>query len=72
MSLPGMTTLADDVSQSDHFAVDLSKFDALDVATIRFTLQGRGRRGAIQLLSTSLKRYELSDVNWVYRTMSAR
>ena len=72
MTLPGMTTLADDVSQSDHFAVDLSKFDALDVATIRFTLQGRGRRGAIQLLSTSLKRYELSDVNWVYRTMSAR
>lgn len=72
MTLPGLTTLAEDVNQSDHFAVDLSKFDALDVATIRFTLQGRGRRGAIQLLSTSLKKYELSDMNWVYRTMSAR
>lgn len=72
MSLPGMTTLADNITESDHFAVDLSKFTALDVATIRFTLQGRGRRGAIQLLSTSLKRYELSDMNWAYRTMNAR
>lgn len=72
MSLPGLTTLADNITESDHFAVDLSKFPALDVATIRFTLQGRGRRGAIQLLSTSLKRYELSDMNWAYRTMNAR
>lgn len=72
MSLPGLTTLADNVIESDHFAVDLSKFTALDVATIRFTLQGRGRRGAIQLLSTSLKRYELSDMNWAYRLMNAR
>lgn len=72
MSLPGMTALANDVVESDHFAVDLSRFTALDVATIRFTLQGRGRRGAIQLLSTSLYRYELSDMNWAYRTMNAR
>ena len=72
MSLPGLTTLAEDTTQADHFAVDLSKFPALDVATVRFNLQGRGHRGSIQLLSNSLNKYELSEMGWSYRIMSAR
>lgn len=72
MFLDGMTALAEDETQSDHWALDLSKFPELDVTTVRFNLQGRGRRGSIQMLNTSLKRYQLSDINWVYRIMSAR
>lgn len=72
LMLPGMTTLAEDITEQDHWSLDISKFPKLDVATIRFNLQGRGRRGSLQLLNTSLKRYELSTINWVYRVMSAR
>ena len=67
-----MTSLADNITESDHWALDLSKFPDLSVATVRFQLQGRGRRGALQLLNTSLQRYELADMHWVYRVMSAR
>ena len=72
MSLVGMTSLADNITESDHWSLDLSKFPALSVATVRFQLQGRGRRGSLQLLNTSLQRYELADMHWVYRVMSAR
>lgn len=72
MSLPGLTSMAESITESDHFALDLSHFPDLDVATVRFELQGRGRRGSLQILNTSLKRYTLSDVTWVYRMMSAR
>lgn len=72
VSLVGMTTLANNTTEADFWALDLSKFPDLNVTTVRFQLQGRGRRGALQLLNTSLQRYELSDINWVYRNMSAR
>lgn len=72
LDLAGMTTLADSIDEAEYWALDISKFPELDVATVRFTLQGRGRRGSLQLLNTSLKRYQLSDINWVYRNMSAR
>jgi hypothetical protein len=72
MTLPGATALADDINSTEYFSVDLSKFPTLDVATVRFNLQGRGHRGSIQLLSTSLSKYELSDMCWAYRIMSAR
>lgn len=72
MQLPGTTILADNIIESDHFALDISRFTGLDVATIRFNLQGKGRRGCIQILSTTLKPYELSDINWAFRMMNAR
>lgn len=72
MFLPGMNTLADNISEDEYMALDISKFPKLDVATVRFELRGRGYRGSLQLLNTSLKRYQLADVSWVYRNMSAR
>lgn len=72
MSLYGLTSLAEDLTESDHWCLDLSKFPDLSVTTVRFELQGRGRRGSIQLLNTSLQRYELSELIWVYRLMNAR
>ena len=68
----GASILANSVVESDHWALDLSKFPDLTMCTVRFELKGKGRRGSLQLLNTSLKRYELADINWVYRTMSAR
>lgn len=59
-------------SDTDYWRLDLSQFPDLSMATVRFNIQGRGRRGSIQILGTSLKRYELSDMNWVYRIMSGR
>lgn len=81
LDLVGLTTLSNDEecdrikledSVSDLWNLDLSKFPDLDVITVRFELQGRGRRGSIQLLNTSLEKYELSNLTWVYRIMNAR
>lgn len=72
MNLPGVTALADTTLDEEYFRVDLSKFPDLNVITVRLGLQGRGRRGSIQLLNTSLEKYELSDMVWVYRIMNAR
>ena len=72
MSLKGVTALADNITEADYFALDFAKFPDLNIATVRFELKGRGRRGAVQMLNTSLKPYELSDMTWVYRTMNAR
>lgn len=72
LDLVGLTTLANTTLDTDFWEVDLSHFPDLTVLSVRFELQGRGRRGNLQLLNTSLKRYELSDVNWVYRMMNAR
>lgn len=81
LDLVGTTTLSDkeecdriilEDSVSDLWNLDLSKFPDLDVITVRFELQGRGRRGSIQLLNTSLEKYELSNLTWVYRVMNAR
>ena len=81
LDLVGPTTLSNEEecdrikledSTSDLWNLDLSKFPDLDVITVRFELQGRGRRGSIQLLNTSLEKYELSNLTWVYRIMNAR
>lgn len=81
LDLVGPTTLSNEEecdrirledSESDLWNLDLSKFPDLDVITVRFELQGRGRRGSIQLLNTSLERYDLSNLTWVYRIMNAR
>lgn len=72
LDLVGLTTLANTELETDFWEVDLSHFPDLTVLSVRFELQGRGRRGNLQLLNTSLKRYELSDINWVYRMMNAR
>lgn len=72
VDLMGISTLAEDITEADYWALDLSRFPDLSVVTVRLQLQGRGRRGQLQLLNDSLKKYELSDINWVYRTMSAR
>lgn len=81
LDLIGLTTLSNeeecdkiklDNSTSDLWNLDLSKFPDLDVVTVRFELQGRGRRGSIQLLNTSLEKYELANLTWAYRIMNAR
>ena len=81
LDLVGLTTLSNEEeydkiklenSTSDLWNLDLSKFPDLNVITVRFELQGRGRRGSIQLLNTSLEKYELSNLTWVYRIMNAR
>jgi len=73
--LYGDTTLqldTDYLGYSESWTIDNSKFPTLTPVNVRIELLGRGRRASLQLLNTSLKRYELADVVWVYRTMSAR
>ena len=72
MAVDGKTTLADVDTEENYWTLDMSKFPDLQMATVRLELRGRGRRGSLQLLSTTLERYELADLTWVYRTMSAR
>ena len=72
LSLPGTTELADVDTETNHWTLDSSKFPDLTLATVRYQLQGRGYRCSLQLLNTSLQRYELSELKWVYRIMSSR
>ena len=72
LMLPGSSILADIETEINHWTLDSSRFPDLSLATVRYQLQGRGYRGSLQLLNTSLQRYELSEVKWVYRIMSAR
>ena len=69
--VPGTTVLSGN-NNDDFWTLDMSQFPSLSLATVRLTLQGRGRRCSLQLLNNSLERYELANVNWVYRAMSAR
>lgn len=58
--------------EAGTWTADFSKFTDINMLTIRFSLLGKGRHASFQLLNTSCQVYELSDVNWVYRTMSGR
>lgn len=70
--LPGATELADVETEINHWTLDSSKFPDLALTTVRYQLQGRGYRCSLQLLNTSLQRYELSELKWIYRIMSSR
>jgi len=56
----------------DGWQLDLSQFPNLESVTIRFELFGKGRHARYKLISADLKRYELSSIVWVTRTMNAR
>lgn len=68
----GTSVPTDKTDPNPFWSIDLSCFPDLAIATVRLTLQGKGRRASFQLLNTDLKQYELSDVTWVYRIMNAR
>lgn len=59
-------------SLAQAWQIDLSAFPNLDTINISLELRGRGRRGSVQLLNTSLQPYQLSTWTWVYRLMTAR
>ena len=56
----------------DGWQLDLSQFPNLESVTIRFELFGKGKHARYKLISTDLKRYEISSIVWVTRTMNAR
>lgn len=60
------------IDESESWTIDNSKFPNKTAVNVRVELLGRGRRASLQLLNTSLKRYELAELVWVYRMMSAR
>lgn len=62
----------DDDTMSKLWQLDLSAFPDLDTINMKIQLIGKGRRGSIQLLSTSLKTYELANWLWAYRLMNVR
>ena len=73
LDLYGNTTL--DTLLSDkpqYWQVDLSKFPTLTVNTVRLQTLGKGRRGCVELLNTSLQKFNLSSMVWVYRIMNVR
>jgi len=59
-------------SNLDFWELDLAAFPDLNTVTVRLELSGKGRRAGLVLLNTSLKRYELSNLAFVYRNMNAR
>lgn len=70
-SLYGDTSLGD-TNHPEYWTVDNSKFPNLTAVNVRIELLGKGRRASLQLLNTSLKRYELAELVWIYRIMNAR
>lgn len=65
-------TIVGNVDDEDKWKIDLSAFPELNTTTVRLTLLGKGRRGALQLLNTSLKKFEIANWVWVYRVMNVR
>lgn len=65
-------TILGNVDAEDLWKIDLSAFPELNTVTIRLELLGKGRRGAVRLLNTSLKKYEIANWVWVYRMMNVR
>ena len=74
LELYGDTSLDSESDDTDkqYWSIDLSKFPELTITTVRMQLLGKGRRCSIELLNTSLKRYTLSTMLWVYRIMNVR
>jgi len=70
LELYGDTHLENDAT--DGWQLDLSQFPNLESVTIRFELFGKGKHARYKLISTDLKRYEISSIVWVTRTMNAR
>lgn len=73
LTLYGDTTLDETVTdEPQYWQVDLSKFPDLTVHTVRLGILGKGRRGSLELLNTSLNKFNLSTMVWVYRIMNVR
>ena len=73
LNLYGNTTLEDVLTEEpQYWQIDLSKFPELTVHTVRLQILGKGRRGSIELLNTSLQKFNLSSMVWVYRIMNVR
>lgn len=73
LMLYGDTTLdCEDVDVPQYWQLDLSKFPNLTVTTVRLRTLGKGRRGSLELLNISLKKFDLSSMVWVYRIMNVR
>lgn len=72
LELFGDTHLKNRLEPDDGWQLDLSQFPNLESVTIRFELFGKGRHARYKLISADLKRYEISSIVWVTRTMNAR
>lgn len=54
------------------FVLDLSHFSNNDIKTLRVETKGKGRAIKLQLVISTDNYFELSNINFVYRTMNAR
>lgn len=73
LMLYGDTSLdCEEVEVPQYWQLDLSKFPNLTVTTVRLRTLGKGRRGSLELLNISLKKFNLSSMVWVYRIMNVR
>lgn len=72
LELFGDTHLKNRLEPDDGWQLDLSQFPNLESVTIRFELFGKGKHARYKLTCADLKRYEISSIVWVTRTMNAR
>jgi len=72
LELYGDTHLKNRLEPDDGWQLDLSQFPNLESITVRFELFGKGRHARYKLTCADLKRYEISSIVWVTRTMNAR
>lgn len=68
----GDTHLKNRLEPDDGWQLDLSQFPNLESVTVRFELFGKGKHARYKLTCADLKRYEISSIVWVTRTMNAR
>lgn len=72
LELYGDTHLKNRLEPDDGWQLDLSQFPNLESVTVRFELFGKGKHARYKLTCADLKRYEISSIVWVTRTMNAR
>jgi hypothetical protein len=69
---PEVQTTMGEYLASNRWVLDYSKLSSAVMATVRVPVSGKGYSPRLKLLSFNEKRYELLNLNWVYRNMNAR
>jgi hypothetical protein len=72
MPYPAVASTMGELLESNRWVLDYSKLSNSVMATVRVPVSGKGYAPRLQFLSFNEKRYELLNLNWVYRNMNAR
>ena len=70
LTMYGTTTLGGDTNE--YWTLDFSKFPDMAATKVRFPVSGKGYAPRLKLISYNELPYELTNINWVFRSLYGR